>query len=95
MTENESGRCVIIPLRGAGIIAMFMVGAVLIGIGTFGGVDGASAWGVFCSVLALAWTVVYVSTRQHRMLMYAFEVGRETGERGGVNGVERSMRPVP
>jgi hypothetical protein len=81
VTEDERGRYLIIPVALAGLITMWLAAVVLIWFGTFGAVDGAEYWGLLCSAAAAAWTVIYGLARQHKTLEYAFQVGRETGER--------------
>lgn len=81
MAEEERGRYLIIPVAFAGLITMWLAAVVLIWFGTFGAVDGAECWGLLCAAAAAAWTVIYGLARQQRTLEYAFQVGRETGER--------------
>lgn len=76
MTEN--GRCLTIPVSLAGLTVTWCAALLLITIGTVGDVEGAAQWGLLCSAAAASWTVIYGLARQRRMLVHAFELGRES-----------------
>lgn len=78
---KKEGRCVTIQVSLAGQAVVWALGLLLMTLGTVQDEPALRAWALLCSAGAASWTIISAVTRQNRMIVRAFELGREEGER--------------